>query len=86
MSNIQITSEDLLLDLPRGKGADECMRLRFVRAKTATGKEVSWHDLREWYQDSQGNWRPGKGVTVRGHELQAITDALTMAVDCMQTS
>ena len=76
---LTLTREDIMLDLPRGRDETEVLRLRFVMAKTATGKDIAWHDLRLFYQDHLGAWKPGKGVTIRGSELRAVRDALIRA-------
>ena len=70
-----------MLEIPRGRDGREALRFRFVRARTPDGKEVAWHDLREFFKGDDGAWHPGKkGITVRGKELHAVTIAFLRAV------
>jgi hypothetical protein len=39
-------------------------------------------DIRSWWQDSGGNWRPGRGgLTLAVKHLPALADGLAMALD-----
>jgi len=73
--------ERVMLEIPRGRDGREALCFRFVRAKTAEGKMVAWHDLREFYKGADGAWLPGKkGISIRGKELHAVAIALLRAV------
>jgi hypothetical protein len=38
-------------------------------------------DIRSWWQDGEGNWRPGRGgITVAVRHLQALADGLADAL------
>jgi hypothetical protein len=77
--DLEILREIVLVDFPRGRDGRERLRLRFVQAR-AGDREVAWHDLREFWKDERGEWRPGKkGVSLRGRELGPIRDALIRA-------
>jgi len=77
--DLQITREVTLAEIPR-KDGKECLRLQFVQARTADGKEIAWHSLKVFWKDDQGTYRPGKqGVTIRGREMGPIRDALIQA-------
>lgn len=77
--NLEILREIVLVDIPRGRDGRERLRLRFVQAR-AGDREVAWHDLREFWKDERGEWRPGKkGISLRGRELGPIRDALIRA-------
>jgi hypothetical protein len=73
--------ERILVDVPRGRDGHETLRLRFVRAKTAEGTVVAWHDLRLFYRADDGSWKPQKkGISVRGRELHAVAVGFLRAV------
>jgi hypothetical protein len=75
--------ERLLVDVPRGRDGSECVRLRFVRAKTAEGTVVAWHDLRLFYRAEDGSWKAQKkGISIRGRELHAVAVGFLRAVAC----
>jgi len=78
--DLEILEERTMLELPRGRDGREVLRLRFVCAKTSEGKEVAWHDIREFFQGDDGQWLPGKkGIVLRGKELRPVADALAKA-------
>ncbi len=75
-SNLQIDSESIMAEIPRGKDGKEVLRFTFTKATTADGKQVAWHSLRVFYKDHDGTWKPGRqGVTIRGKEFGAIATA-----------
>jgi hypothetical protein len=77
--DLEILREIVLVGIPRGRDGREMLRLRFVQAR-AGDREVAWHDLREFWKDERGEWRPGKkGISLRGRELGPIRDALIRA-------
>ena len=77
---LEITSETVMAELPRGRDGKEVLRLRFVQARTPDGKDVAWHDLREFYKAEDGSLRPGKkGISIRTAELRPILTALATA-------
>ncbi len=78
--DLEIVRDVVMVEVPRGRDARECLRLRFVEARTADGKDVAWHDLREFYKAEDGTWRPGKkGISIRGAELRPVLHALAAA-------
>lgn len=75
--DLEIIEERVMLAIPRG---DEELRVTFTRARSGDGKEVAWHSIHVFWRTDNGEWRPGKqGITIRGKELRAVTDALTKA-------
>jgi hypothetical protein len=71
--DLEIVEETEMLSVTRGKS--DAIKLRFVRARTADGKAVAWHDLRLFSGD-----RPTqKGLSLRGGELAPLIAALTAA-------
>lgn len=79
--DLEILEEKTMAEVPRGRDGRETLRLRFIRAKAPDGKEVAWHDLREFYRGEQNSeWRPGKkGISIRGRELGAVAVGLLRA-------
>jgi hypothetical protein len=78
--DLEIIEERTMLEIPRGRDGREVLRVRFVQARTAEGREVAWHDVREFFRDESGAWRPGKkGISIRACELRAVADALSKA-------
>jgi hypothetical protein len=79
-SNLQIISEEILVDIPRRTDGQECLRVRATKARTPDGKDVGWTDIREFWKGDDGVWRPSrKGITVRARELSAVAEALSKA-------
>jgi Transcriptional Coactivator p15 (PC4) len=79
--DLEQLEERVLVELPRGPGGREALRLRFVRARTPDGKEVAWHDLREFWRGDDAQWHPGrKGISIRGRELGPVAVAFLRAV------
>lgn len=73
---LEILSETTMVEIPRGDREE--LRLTFVKARTADGKDVAWHSIRVFYRDESGTMRPGKaGITIRGRELRPIAEALS---------
>jgi hypothetical protein len=73
--------ERILCELPRGREGKEALRVRFVRAKTPEGREVCWHDIREFWRGDDGEMHPSrKGISIRGGELHAVAVAMLRAV------
>jgi hypothetical protein len=79
--DLEILSELVLYEGPRGRDGSECLRVRYVKARTPQGNEVSWHDLRIYFKDrTNGEWHPTqKGVSIRSRELAAVAAALLKA-------
>lgn len=70
-----------MCEVPRGREGHECLRVRFVRAKTPEGSEVAWHDVREYFKSDDGSWRPTKkGISIKSRELGAVAVAFLRAV------
>lgn len=79
MGDLQILGEKVLVEMPRG---DEMLRVTYTEARTAEGKDVSWHSLRVFWRNDAGEWRPGqKGLTIRSRELGPIANALSKAAN-----
>jgi hypothetical protein len=78
---LEIVAETTMAEMPRGRDGRECLRVRFVRARTPDGKDVAWHDVRLFWRADDGEFRPSsKGISIRGAELRAVADALQKAV------
>ena len=78
-SNLQIIEDRVMVAVPRGQRGEE-LRVSFVRAKTADGKEVAWHAIREFWRSDDGKMLPSKkGITLRGKELRPVLLALAEA-------
>lgn len=42
-------------------------------------------DIRKWWRNNEGQWLPGKGVTVKVRELAAVRDAIAKAIGLTST-
>jgi hypothetical protein len=78
---LQQLEERILCELPRGREGKEALRVRFVRARTPEGREVCWHDIREFWRGDDGQLHPSrKGISIRGAELHAVAIVFLRAV------
>ena len=80
-AELEPVEDRLIVEVPRRNG-EQVLRVRFVRAKTPQGTEVSWHDIREFFRGEDGEWKPGKkGITLRSRELSPVVEALVAELD-----
>lgn len=45
------------------------------------GRTIAWVSVRRWYRGTDGEWRPGKGETLRLRDLGETIAALEHALD-----
>ena len=69
------TEDQRLLTLDRKDGTEQ------LRVEIREFRGTRYVDIRCWWRDEHGEWKPGKGCTVRLHELSQVRDALGKAAN-----
>lgn len=61
--------DELLIEIPKGRGEVYRIRLAEYRGRPFV-------DIRTWYPDDEGQFKPGKGASLRPDVLPAVIAAL----------